>query len=263
MPSAQNQMPLAGSLPSASRLIVGMMLQPPVGQSHQFPKLFGIFVAAEGMISDPLAENIVGRRGLHALGVTAGLDGNVAEGRRRFHPHAQSLCRSVELRIMKEPGNEFNGILPVDGTGVVGENFLVVKRLVAALQSHHVAPIADIARQNRKAAAGGLQRTPAGKIPVRVAAEDRQNRGIASGRLLSRNRPDAAQEGFGGQCVNMRLLRHLQRRPAAQLLHGVVGHAVPDNQNIFHFAITPILKFASPCGIYEFGIKRDPLPIAF
>ena len=235
MPSAQNQMPLAGFFPWARRASLrGMVLQQPVGQGHQIPEGLGVLIAGEGVVPHPLAQDIMGRRGHQALDVAAALLGDMAEGGRGRNGHPGRVQRGAEFRNLAEGRDDGHGALAVDGTGVVGEDLFIVKGTVAVLHGNHIAAEAGAARLHGHAAAGGLQGAAARKIPQGITAENGQDGGVAAGGQGLGHSQHAAQEAVLGQSVNGGLGCRFQRRLSVQLRQRIVRHAVADHKDILH-----------------------------
>ena len=218
----------------AAGFVTGQMLQLFVGQFHEVPEDFGVFIAGEFVFPNLLAEDIVGRRGHQSPDVAATLLGNVAEGGRGRDGHARRLQGCVEFRVGAQLGDDGHGGFAVDGSGVVGENFLLAEGLVAVLQANHIAPEAGAAGLEGNAAAGGLQGAAAGKVPPGIAAEDGEDGRVAAGGKLLGHRAHAAQHAAPGKGVDGGGVHRLQGCFPAQFRHGIVRHAVADHKKILH-----------------------------
>ena len=214
-----------------------MAVQHFVGQLHQVLQHSGVVVAGGQQGTDDLTQVIVGRDQGDAGDIGLALDGDVPEGGGRVDHHAGLFCGGLEAGIGKEVGDQSDGLLTLDGTAGVGEDLLLLKGQVAVLIGHHVAAVGHVPGLQLDAGGGCLQGGAAGVADLGVCAEDGEDGGVAAGRQVAGAVDDAAHLALGGQGIHHGDVGGLEGGLVLQRGDGVVGHAVADDEDIFHAGV--------------------------
>ena len=123
----------------------------------------------------------------------------------------------------------------------MGQNLLLGIGLVPFLQGDHIAAVADIAGIQEDTGGGSLQGGTAGVALPGVVAEDGQDGGVTASRQALGAVDHAAHDAFPCQLVDGVLADYLKGSLVAQCGHGVVSHAIPNDQYIFHHNHIPLL----------------------
>ena len=231
----------------AAGLVDGVVVQDLVGQLHQVGQGLGVVAAGGQQGADDLAQVVVGRDEVDAGDVHLGLDGDVPEGGGGIDDHAGCFGGFLEVGVVEEVVDELNRLLPLDGTAGVGQDLLLGVGLIPFLQGDHVAAVAHVAGVEVDAGGGSFQGGAAGVALPGVVAEDGQDSGVTAGRETLGAVDDAAHGAFPGQLVDGVLADYLKGGLVAQFGYGVVGHAVPNDQYVFHHNHIPLLPRRLGC----------------
>ena len=201
---------------------------------HQVFQHCGVVAPARQQRPDLLVQMVVRRREPDALQIRVLLHGEMPERRALVHAHPGVVRQRTEIRVVKQHRNEVVRHLALNGAGAVRKDALFLQRHVPILICHHVAAVAGVAGFEHDAGGRSLQRRAAEEVFARRAAEDRHDGRVAAGGVPVRYVFHAAEHAVRSKLVDRSLVGNLQRRLSAELLHGVVGHAVADDEQIFH-----------------------------
>ncbi len=176
---------------------------------------------------------VVGREETDAGEIALVLNRQLAEGGEGVELNTGIFQSAGEAWIFKKNMHRFQGGSAVDRPGGVRENPLFLHRRLAILKGYQVAPESGVSRAHDDSGSGGLHRGTPGKIPSGITAENGQNCRFTS-RRKGRGAVDGAPyHAFGSHAVDGRCRSGLQRRFIPQLGNGIIGHAVPDDKQIF------------------------------
>ena len=169
-----------------------------------------------------------------ALDIHMALHRKVAERRALVHDHAGLLGQRAEIRVRKERRHELVRLAALDAARAVGDDVLVLERHVLIGIRDHVAAVARVAGGEPDTGGRRLKRGAAEKVFARRAAEDGHDGRVAAGSKAVGHVAHAAKHTVTRKVVDRVLFRCFERRAAAERVERVVGHAVADDENVFH-----------------------------
>ena len=197
-----------------------------------------------------------------ALDVHMALHRKVAERRALVHDHAGLLGQRAEIRVRKERRHELVRLAALDAARAVGDDVLVLERHVLIGIRDHVAAVARIAGSEPDAGGRRLKRGAAEKVFARRAAEDGHDGRVAAGSETVGHVAHAAKHTAARKVVDRVLFRRFQRRAAAERVERVVGHAVADDENVFHTVSLFSEDFSPQSVLWDAGCRSFFLPLS-
>ena len=218
----------------AARDVDRVLIEDVERAAHQLAQHVGIRAAGGQDGADLLAEVVVRRGELYAPDVHVALHREVAERRALVDDHAGLLGQRAEVGVMEEHRHELVRLAALDAARAVGDDVLVLERHVLIGVGDHVASVARVAGGELYAGRRRLERGAAEKVLARRAAEDGHDGRVAAGGEALGHVAHAAEDAVAGEIVDRVLFRCFERRAAAKRVERVVGHAVADDENVFH-----------------------------
>ena len=218
----------------AARDVDRVLIEDVERAAHQLAQHVGIRAAGGQDGADLLAEVVVRRGEPDALDVHVALHREVAERRALVDDHAGLLGQRAEVGVVKEHRHKLVRLAALDAARAVGDDVLVLERHVLIGVGDHVAAVARVAGGELYAGRRRLERGAAEKVLARRAAEDGHDGRVAAGGEALGHVAHAAEDAVAGEIVDRVLFRSFQRRAAAERVERVVGHAVADDENVFH-----------------------------
>ena len=220
----------------AARDIDWVLIEDIERAAHELTQHVGIRAAGGQDGADLLTKVVVRRREPDALDIHMALHRDVAERRALVHDHAGLLGQRAEVRVGKERRHELVRLAALDAARAVGDDVLVLERHVLIGIRDHVAAVARVAGGEPDAGGRRLKRSAAEKVFARRAAEDGHDGRVAAGGETVGHVAHAAKHTVTRKVVDRVLFRRFQRRAAAERVERVVGHAVADDENVFHMS---------------------------
>ena len=202
--------------------------------AHELAQHVGIRAAGGQDGADLLAEVVVRRGEPDASDVHMALHREVAERRALVDDHAGLLGQRAEVGVIEEHRHKLVRLAALDAARAVGEDVLVLERHVLIGIRDHVAAVARVAGGEPDAGRRRLERGAAEKVLARRAAEDGHDGRVAAGGEALGHVAHAAEDAVAREVVDRVLFRCFERRAAAERVERVVGHAVADDENVFH-----------------------------
>ena len=197
-----------------------------------------------------------------ALDVHVALHRKVAERRALVHDHAGLLGQRAEIRVRKERRHELVRLAALDAARAVGDDVLVLERHVLIGIRDHVAAVARVAGGELNAGRRRLKRGAAEKVFARRAAEDGHDGRVAAGSETVGHVAHAAEHTVTRKVVDRVLFRCFERRAAAERVERVVGHAVADDENVFHTVSLFSEDFSPQSVLWDAGCRGFFLPLS-
>lgn len=157
---------------------------------------------------------------------------------------------SVPAQRVLHGGDQLGRLLGGDFVGRVVEHPLFLIRLALVGQRDEVGTDGRLVRLHLDAHTQRLQRTAAAGIGARIIAHDGKVRRVAFRRHPLGDGIDKAVDAHRGKVIHIRLLCRFHRRFSFQTVTGFVGHAVADQNDIFHDAMT--------CASYKISLYIIP-----
>ena len=231
--------------------------------AHELAQHVGIRAAGGQDRSDLLAEVVVRRGEPDALDVHMALHREVAERRALVHDHAGLLGQRAEIRVRKERRHELVRLASLDAACAVRDDVLVLERHVLIGIRDHVAAVARIAGSEPDAGGRRLKRGAAEKVFARRAAEDGHDGRVAAGSETVGHVAHAAKHAVTCKVVDRVLFRRFQRRAPAERVERVVGHAVADDENVFHTVSLFSEDFSPRGALWDAGTRGFFCPTVY
>ena len=211
-----------------------MLIEDVERAAHQLAQHVGIRAAGGQDGADLLAEVVVRRGELYAPDVHVALHREVAERRALVDDHAGLLGQRAEVGVVKEHRHELVRLAALDAARAVGDDVLVLERHVLIGVGDHVASVARVAGGELYAGRRRLERGAAEKVLARRAAEDGHDGRVAAGGEALGHVAHAAEDAVAREGIDRVFFRCFERRAAAERVERMVGHAVADDENVFH-----------------------------
>ena len=228
--------------------------------AHELAQHVGIRAAGGQDGADLLAEVVVRRSELNALDVHVALHREVAERRALVDDHAGLLGQRAEVGVVKEHRHELVRLAALDAARAVGDDVFVLERHVLIGIRDHVAAVARVAGGELNAGRRRLERGAAEKVLARRAAEDGHDGCVAAGGEALGHVAHAAEDAVAREGVDRVLFRCFERRAAAERVERVVGHAVADDENVFHTVSLFSEDFSPRGALWDAGTRGYSAP---
>ena len=231
--------------------------------AHELAQHVGVRAAGGQDGADLLSEVVVRRGELNALDVHVALHREVAERRALVDDHAGLLGQRAEVGVVKEHRHELVRLAALDAARAVGDDVLVLERHVLIGIRDHVAAVARIAGGEPDAGRRRLERGAAEKVLARRAAENGHDGRVAAGGEALGHVAHAAEDAVAREGIDRVFFRCFERRAAAERVERMVGHAVADDENVFHTVSLFSEDFSPRGALWDAGTRGFFCPTVY